>query len=176
MRKAGTFFIILGTALLLAALAAAVIYGIRYFTGEHIAPGGTTTSVTEEAEPAKEDAEPEENPEESEPAAEEVTEAPTEVDNGPYVSSELNLRRGDDGLTYAYRGDTPAGDYIGFVRGDDGTYFVWRGILDQSFTGVAQSGSEYWYCSHGKVDTSFNGSFQQDGYTYNVVNGKATLA
>jgi hypothetical protein len=62
------------------------------------------------------------------------------------------------------------------VRGDDGTYFVWHGILDQSFTGVAQSGSEYWYCSHGKVDTSFNGSFQQDGYTYNVVNGKATLA
>ncbi len=79
-----------------------------------------------------------------------------------------------DGKTYYYDSD-------GVLQKDgvvgnktDGYYYADKnGVIDYSFTGIAQNSKGSWYCKKGKVDFTFRNAVTYGGSDWNVLDGKA---
>lgn len=99
------------------------------------------------------------------------------VNGAPVCFVKGYLRQGYvtiSGKTYYYNASgTLMKDGIVGSEKDGYAYADRNGVVDTHFTGIAKSGSTYWYLKNGKVDTSARIAVSYDGSQWNVLNGKA---
>lgn len=64
--------------------------------------------------------------------------------------------------------------YTELASNDYGEWKICNGSVDFGFKGIAKDDEGSWYVHEGKVDKTYTGTFEYDGYTYDVVRGRAT--
>lgn len=64
--------------------------------------------------------------------------------------------------------------YTELASNDYGEWKICNGSVDFGFKGIAKDDEGSWYVYEGKVDKTYTGTFEYDGYTYDVVRGRAT--
>lgn len=64
--------------------------------------------------------------------------------------------------------------YTELASNDYGEWKICNGSVDFGFNGIAKDDEGSWYVYEGKVDKTYTGTFEYDGYTYDVVRGRAT--
>lgn len=64
--------------------------------------------------------------------------------------------------------------YTELASNDYGEWKICNGSVDFGFKGIAKDDEGSWYVYEGKVDKIYTGTFEYDGYTYDVVRGRAT--
>lgn len=64
--------------------------------------------------------------------------------------------------------------YTELASNDYGEWKLCNGSVDFGFKGIAKDDEGSWYVYEGKVDKTYTGTFEYDGYTYDVVRGRAT--
>lgn len=64
--------------------------------------------------------------------------------------------------------------YTELASNDYGEWKICNGSVDFGFNGIAKDDEGSWYVHEGKVDKTYTGTFEYDGYTYDVVRGRAT--
>lgn len=64
--------------------------------------------------------------------------------------------------------------YTELGSNDYGEWKICNGSVDFGFKGIAKDDEGSWYVHEGKVDKTYTGTFEYDGYTYDVVRGRAT--
>ena len=98
------------------------------------------------------------------------------VKNGEMQGAYTGLASNDAGYWFVRNGalDTTT-DAVIFDQNLNGFYYVKDGMLQAGFTGIAKNDAGLWYVDHGQVDFSKNGEITEDGITYTINGGKATV-
>lgn len=98
------------------------------------------------------------------------------VKNGEMQGGYTGLASNDAGYWFVRNGALDKStDAVIFDQNLNGFYYVKDGMLQAGYTGLAKNDAGLWYVDHGKVDFSKNGEITDNGVTYTINGGKATV-